>query len=990
MPTFYDNSVRAHISRDDAGNVSHVRYSQELRMSRQNNPLVSAASYLREEAGLLGLHERHLEHLHVKAQSSAPSARGVEYRLEDSKNLFDATTVSFAQTFFDVPVFRRGIAVKVKRGPDRIVGVSNNTERDLEGELPSADRIEHFRRLFEGGAGYLSRVSGGEAADAEVPAEVNEAARVVRRTLGLSTRAAGRRDGRTPPTGLIHGRFVAYRYHPQLRFAGKPAPPEDDRDAKMKAGPREQGDGSPPFPDIPPVDASIEPGRTYLCAEMIIRHDLPDYGELVWLVLVEVETGAVLFIECQTCFVNGTVFKVDPNVGSGDLTVTADDGDAVLQNHDASVVLHDLDAPVAGTQSLRGTYVAIQNVENPSIAAPTRPSGSDFSYAPRTNEFAAVNAYYHQTELFRRIADLGFPITAYFDGTTFPISIDHRGRIETTDGIEINAHWSPNGVGGTGHQCYALCDLTNTGQPLGRAVDPWVHWHEMGGHGSLGDHVGSGNLGFAHSAGDGLAALQMDPESALRGTSDRFRYAPFRPALVRRFDRTWQWGGPDDNQGYKSEEILATCHFRLYRSIGGDHPDLGRRRFASRAATYLILRAIGQLTPGTNPGNWDPVSMSNVPGRGARLWCEELQEADLENWLSEGLSGGAYNKVVRWAFEKQGSYGGQPPAVDIHIDDGRAGEYQFQQVHWANQSMWNRHTPDGLPGHQNAVSGATNYFYVKVKNRGTTASGPVTVKGYHCLPGAGLTWPSDFTAMSPAAGLTTGSIVGSNAAEAVLGPFEWVPNENAYGHDCVLMIASTAGDPSNVVHFTGSESIQEWRLVPNDNNVGQRNVTIQPGGGGPEALLASMHDAVFVAGNNLTRPALMELTVAMPRLLEEKGWSLELGDEAATFRLKPGERRTLRMRLSPGAAFTADELRATGDQAIDVRLKADGMELGGVRYVVDPDLKAVSGGRLGRPRDCTDTARELLECLDLGGGRVTKVRVRKVSLDVELGTECCD
>ena len=188
----------------------------------------------------------------------------------------------------------------------------------------------------------------------------------------------------------------------------------------------------------------------------------------------------------------------------------------------------------------------------------------------------------------------------------------------------------------------------------------------------------------------------MDPESALRGTPDRFRYAPFRPSFTRRFDRSLAVGRTaKDNQDYGSEEILATCHFRIYRSIGGDHPDVGRRRFASRVATYLILRAIGQLTPCTNPGNWDPVTMTNVPGRGAQLWCEELQEADLENWISEGLSGGAYNKVIRWAFEKQGSYGGQPPAVDVYIDDGRAGEYPFQQVHWANQSMWNRNAPDG-------------------------------------------------------------------------------------------------------------------------------------------------------------------------------------------------------------------------------------------------------------------------------------------------------
>ncbi len=78
------------------------------------------------------------------------------------------------------------------------------------------------------------------------------------------------------------------------------------------------------------------------------------------------------------------------------------------------------------------------------------------------------------------------------------------------------------GTAGTANMCYALCDTSNIAQPLCRSVDPWVHWHEMGGHGTLGDHVNSGNFGFAHSAGDGLAALQMDPESALRGTIDRY------------------------------------------------------------------------------------------------------------------------------------------------------------------------------------------------------------------------------------------------------------------------------------------------------------------------------------------------------------------------------------------------------------------------------------------------------------------------------------
>ncbi len=982
MPTQYDDSVKGHVTTDEAGNITHIRQSQEFRFADQTIPVEAASDYVRELAVRLRLEEHQLDHLHVRASDLAPEDRDVEYRLDIEKALFDGTTVGFVQTYFNVPVFRRGMSVKVKLGPNRIIAMTNNIEVGLDGDFPSENRIEFYRKLFRHGSGFLGRSTDEAESEARISARVLEAAREVRRTMGLSGRATKRNDG-TLTTGLMNGRFVAYRYQPELRFAGRPEPDPWPRPGLATLAEDEVStlEGTePPFPDLPPIDDSIEPGRTYLTAEMIIRHDIPVYGELVWLILVEVETGSILYIECQTCFVNGMVFRLDPNVSSGDLTVTSDDADAILQNFDSSELLNNLGAAVGGQQSLTGTYVVIQNVENPNLAPPTRPTGSDFDYAPRTDNFAAVNAYYHQTQLFRRIADLGFSIATYFDGTTFPTIVDHRGM-----GNVINAHWSPNGMGGTGHQCYALVDTTNMAQPLGRAVDPWVHWHEMGGHGTLGDHVGSGNLGFSHSAGDGLAALQMDPESALRALPNRFDYAPFHPTITRRFDRAWVWGGAQDDQGYGSEEILATCHFRIYRSIGGDHPDLGRRRFASRVATYLILRAIGQLTPATNPGNWDPGTSSNVPGRGAQLWCEELQEADLGNWVSDSLSGGAYNKVIRWAFEEQGSYGGSPPAVDVYIDDGRAGAYEFQQVHWANQSVWNRNAADGMFGHQNAVAGATNYCYVRVKNRGTTASGIVTVKGYHCLPGAGLTWPNDFTTMSPASGLTTPSIAANNGAEMVLGPFEWLPNENVYGHDCLLIIASTAGDPSNVVHFAAAESIEEWRLVPNDNNVGQRNVTIVAGGGGGEALLSSMNDAPFLAGNNLRRPAWMELKVSMPKALKDRRWSLDLGDAGDGFRLKPGEKREVRLRLVPGLTFTAEDLRAAGDQIISVDLLADGMELGGMRYAVDPDLKRRSGGMSDPRHDCVGAARDLLDCLEVGGGGVSRVKLKRVSLDIEFG-----
>ena len=56
-------------------------------------------------------------------------------------------------------------------------------------------------------------------------------------------------------------------------------------------------------------------------------------------------------------------------------------------------------------------------------------------------------------------------------------------------------------------------------------------------------------------------------------------------------------------------------------------------------------------------------------------------------------------------------------------------------------------------------------MYGKVKNRGTSAAANVTVRAYHSLPGAGLTWPTDFVEMNPVGGLPIASIPANNALE---------------------------------------------------------------------------------------------------------------------------------------------------------------------------------------------------------------------------------
>lgn len=76
---------------------------------------------------------------------------------------------------------------------------------------------------------------------------------------------------------------------------------------------------------------------------------------------------------------------------------------------------------------------------------------------------------------------------------------------------------------------------------------------------------------------------------------------------------------------------------------------------------------------------------------------------------------------------------------------------------------------------------------MKIKNRGTSIANNVVVKGYHCKPSAGVLWPNDLQPMTTAQ-LSAGTLQPNNTEEKIVGPFEWTPVTNAWGHDCMLMI----------------------------------------------------------------------------------------------------------------------------------------------------------------------------------------------------------
>ena len=895
----FHSESQTYVNLDDKNVVRDLLHSDVPFESVAPTPQLAAAEYLNKFGSLLGLHATESANM-AMSHSVDPTDDGDELRFASEKSQFDTTTVMYQQTRFGLPVWHGGVAIHMKGKPYRVTSSQSTRHADLDAERPTPATLEKLQQLDKA---------------------------TLAKQLGLTDKSA-KDDFDAKTLSIDNTKLIIYRWAAAKRV--------------MVEAPHEHGDGlvqdhhdqALPLPEVP---SSLIEGKHYVSLEVHFALARRGQAPLNWVAIVAAQTHAVLYLRAFVDDANGQVFLIDPITTNGGPAASATS--ASLNPVRTSVPLPGLTA--SSPQGLVGNLVRLADVELPGAASPTVISGSDFNFDARTNAFAAVNAYYHCDRFFRLMQDLGFTMSGFFGaGTAFPSVVDHRGL----GGNVINAHCLGTSGGlGILQTTFALADTGDVVNPIGIACDYRVVLHELGGHGVLYPHVHGPNFGFSHSAGDSVAAITCDPESQ---APDRFVTFPW-VNIGRRHDRTpasgFGWGGnialhhfsAVDGGGYNNEQILSTTLFRIYRSMGGDAAELAKRQFASRFAVYLILRAISSLTPSTNPSN-------------AAGYATALISADLGDWTSAGLSGGAYGKVIRWSFEKQGLYqpagtgtpnnnAGAPPAVDVFIEDGRHGEYTYQPVHWNCQAIWNRRHADGLLAHEEPLVGVTNFAYVKIKNRGTQAATGVVVKAYHANPAAGLVYPNDWHPMTTAQ-LAAANVAPNSTAEIIVGPFKWTPTQ--LGHECMFMVASALGDPSNISNLTAGDSMPEWRLVPNDNNIGQRNVFPVAGGGGIKGLLTMLDGQPIVIKNPLLAPARMIVNVKLPKFLVKLQWTAALDNPGAgAFSLKSGETKNVVLRFRPGKEFTPQDVAKAGaDTVIEVVAAADGIVVGGMGYTLDPKL----------------------------------------------------
>jgi hypothetical protein len=765
------------VDRDEHGVVSSLEHLQQPFASRSGaalpDPVSVAGEYLVAAAPTYGIPEAYLQ----ESQTPLPAQPVLTneppaLRLAEERARHKSIVVSYQQTVLGLPIWARGFSVTLDEDDPRAVSSVSTVNPNIPAiKSPSSD------------AKLLNDISD----------------QGLLKVLGLE-----------PTEQQIHintQRLLLYQYDPETRQEREEETPE--------SGLIVTGGGS--TLDLPPVAVSIQTGGYYVVREVLFTWPLHELGNVNWRAFIEVETGSVLYLRAFIAAAYGYVYTKDPITRAGSnapaITASAAELDGFREWKELPGITP------SNPQSLEGQYVRLSDFDPPNIPFPTSITG-DFDFSVPTDGFAAVNAYYQIASLFQLVKDLGFDVGLLFrsqpPASEFPLPVDHRGF---NNQVNAKALGNKRGNGSGGF----TFGLAAAGTTIGMAADFRVVAHEFC-HALLFEAVGSPNFGFAHSAGDSLGCIYCDPGTQ---APDRFDSFPWSPVIRRRHDRDgtagWAWGGPQDRGGYNSEQILSTTLFRAYRAIGGD-AGLQRQEWASKYILYLIIAGIASLET-------SPITPTVTPNP----YVTAMMFADRGTIL--GHTGGGIRKVIRWCFEKQGLYQppnaprpvtsrGAPPPVDVYIDDGRNGEYDYIADFDRATGIWNRQSADAGTTHQTPLVGVRNFCYVRINNRGTEMAQNVVVRGYHSHEPAVSTWPAAFEAM------TTASMGASNippGGSALVGPFEWIPQNNLV-KERMLMSVSALGDPSNIDPDSqlacASGPIEIDELVPFDNNIALRTVEL--------------------------------------------------------------------------------------------------------------------------------------------------------------------
>jgi hypothetical protein len=667
-------------------------------------------------------------------------------------------------------------------------------------------------------------------------------------------------------------------------------------------------------------------GQYFLAWDVRIRTNNPLSS---WRVLIDAMTGRLITVIdlAQYATGNAEVFDPNPIVSSGDTTLRHTSAVATINAQRAAVTINRLDAPVAGNLRLHGSFVQMGELESPAVAEPVDPAGN-FSFSFDDNSFLDAMAYFH-LDRFQNYVQTNLAMN---NAANYSIKVDPQGLSG-----QDNSHYVPGGSG-TGSIAYGGGIVpVPASNPVPDAADAMVVLHEYG-H-AIQDNVNpgfnNGVEGTGEGFGDFLAAVFYDDKHA-NPTATRGFMMSWDSEMGtgswggRRYDVNWLYGDANYNAAaatgdpHTTGQFWCSTTFELYRKLGGD-------------SQYSSVKSAGRdLTIRLHL-----MANFNVPAAGATFSQMALQieaaDGNLGGWR---YPNGLHKKVIYDTFRRRQVTSFPVLPVDVYINDGRNGGYgsltgndlftekQFLDNYWSTQDLWVRvvqYANDadqqaGDPGdHVEPPVNNTAYLYIRVKNKGASDSGPITVKAYHSDPTIGLVWPTDWTPTD------TPSIAFANipaGGKHVFGPFPWTPTH--VGHECVFAIAECTNDHAVTQDLAPMTTVAHSDLVPFDNNIAQRNLY-------PTAAKGKMIRGFWVSNPNFERSLVkLHFESTLPN-----GWTYHTNLATTEgIDLAPRDRRWVEVTIDQGTGPEITDF--ANPPAITISGSIGGKLIGGMSFYAAP------------------------------------------------------
>jgi len=585
----------------------------------------------------------------------------------------------------------------------------------------------------------------------------------------------------------------------------------------------------------------------------------------------------------------GFIFCPDPIRSSQNSNLSWNSSESTLNNEQFEKDIENLDAPVNGKYKLDGAWVKVRDKEAPNFAPPE--TTGDFKYHAKDREFLCVMAYYY---LDRLISDLrGFNVTSFNGAVTGPIQVDAQG----CDGDDQS--WFTTDINGDPYIAHGEGGVPD-------ASDPGVIVHEYG-HAVHSFLASNQTYANEHIFCDFLATAWVDRYNEKQFAREEVfpwdnnphnQWSTWRRVnLTERFDDVGYSGYPDTKKG----AIGATALWDLFLNIGGNSPYPDVRRWAADEAIRTYMNMLVTVANNTSTENL----------------INGLITAD------EARTGGLYKKVIWDAFRRRGLWNEFTPTgnVDLYVRDSDTdiGEHASPQIHWTSPDIWVRNSPPPSDpndpndpnygenpddGHQSPINNAPNYLYVRVRSRGSQQSpaNAFTLEAFHCNPATAMLWPDHFQSMGT---LPITSAIPANGGSVRIGPFIWTPQ--IVDHECLLVVVKGANDQTIADTVKAKGSVDHWKLVRFDNNVGQRNVKPAPSTpGGKTRTSFLIRGTTHPSTNTLlldtsTLPPDTKISVRVARTITDQAAGL------SGFILREQNSRWSTLSLAGGAVGTIDE-----------------------------------------------------------------------------------